>query len=82
METSWCGPVVVVSGVGMWATPEELSEGQECGVIKSLAASQCESLGQRRHQLTQLQAFEQPHQIRIDVHDGTSAGGVAPSTSE
>lgn len=51
-------------------------QGQECGVIELLGASQRESLRQRWHQLPQLQAFEQTHQVRIEAHDGSSPTGA------
>jgi hypothetical protein len=49
---------------------------QERGVVEVLRARQRESLRQRRHQPPQLQPLEQTHQVRIEVHVGTSPDGV------
>ena len=53
---------------------------QECDVLQLLSARQRQTLWQRRHQLTQLQAFEQTHQVRIEAHDGSSPVGVTVAT--
>ena len=54
---------------------------QKGGVIELLGARQRESLGQRGYELTQLQAFEQTQQIRIEAHEGSSPVGVTLATT-
>ena len=56
-------------------------QGQKGGVVELLGARQRESLGERRHELTQLQAFEQTHQVRIEAHEGSSPVGVTAATT-
>jgi hypothetical protein len=56
-------------------------EGQERGIIEVLGARQRQALRQRRYELTQLQAFEQTHEVRIEAHDGSSPVGVMLPTT-
>ena len=56
---------------GLLVAPLDLvgqQQGQECGVVELLGACQRQPLGQGGHELAQLQALEQTHQIGIDAH--------------
>ena len=52
-------------------------QGEERGVVEVLGAGQRQPLGQGGHQRTQLEAFEQAHQIGIDAHGWISTGVTA-----